>query len=138
MVRKNKKKLASSSSSIKSLILVPTRELAEQVTKHTKRLLVYAKDVVNVVNLAGSMAPQLQRPILAENPDIVVATPSKALAHLEAQNMVLRDSLEYLVIDEADLVLSFGYEEDVRKILTYLPKIYQTILMSATFTKVII
>ena len=75
------------------------------------------------------------RPLLAEKPDIVVATPSKALTHLEAENMILRDSLENLVIDEADLVLSFGYEEDVRKILSYLPKIYQSFLMSATFTK---
>ena len=49
--------------------------------------------------------------------------------------MELRNSLETLVIDEADLVLSFGYEQDVRKILTYLPKIYQSFLMSATFTK---
>jgi ATP-dependent RNA helicase DDX56/DBP9 len=49
--------------------------------------------------------------------------------------MDLRQSLQNLVIDEADLVLSFGYEQDVRTILTYLPKIYQSFLMSATFTK---
>ena len=49
--------------------------------------------------------------------------------------MDLKESLENLVIDEADLVLSFGYEDDVRKILSYLPKIYQSFLMSATFTK---
>lgn len=73
--------------------------------------------------------------MLAEKPDIVVATPSKALIHLEAENMVLNTSLQNLVIDEADLVLSFGYEEDVRKILSFLPKIYQSFLMSATFTK---
>lgn len=73
--------------------------------------------------------------MLAEKPDIVVATPSKALTHLEANNMDLKESLENLVIDEADLVLSFGYEDDVRKILSYLPKIYQSFLMSATFTK---
>ncbi|KAI8137066.1 P-loop containing nucleoside triphosphate hydrolase protein [Fennellomyces sp. T-0311] len=81
------------------------------------------------------MSPQLQRPILAEKPEIIVSTPSKVLAHLEAENMELQNSLETLVIDEADLVLSFGYEQDVRKILTYLPKIYQSFLMSATFTK---
>lgn len=50
--------------------------------------------------------------------------------------MVLNESLQNLVIDEADLVLSFGYEDDLRKILSYLPKIYQSFLMSATFTKV--
>ncbi|KAG2223700.1 hypothetical protein INT45_007278 [Circinella minor] len=120
---------------IKALILVPTRELAQQVTKHIQKLAVYAKELIRVVNLAGQMAPQLQRPILAEKPDIIVSTPSKVLAHLEADNMNLRESLEMLVIDEADLVLSFGYEQDVRKILTYLPKIYQSFLMSATFTQ---
>jgi ATP-dependent RNA helicase DDX56/DBP9 len=50
--------------------------------------------------------------------------------------MVLKTSLENLVIDEADLVLSFGYNDDVRKILTYLPKIHRSFLMSATLTKV--
>ncbi|EIE86484.1 hypothetical protein RO3G_11195 [Rhizopus delemar RA 99-880] len=81
------------------------------------------------------MSAQLQRPLLLEKPDIIVSTPSKTLTHLEAQNMVLSESLENLVIDEADLVLSFGYEDDVRKILSFLPKIYQSFLMSATFTK---
>ena len=46
---------------IKALILVPTRELAQQVTKHIQKLSVYAKELVRVVNLAGQMAPQLQR-----------------------------------------------------------------------------
>ncbi|OBZ85075.1 ATP-dependent RNA helicase dbp9, partial [Choanephora cucurbitarum] len=119
----------------KALILVPTRELAEQVTNHINKLLVYANQLVKVVNLAGQMSVQLQRPLLAEKPDIIVSTPSRALTHLEANNLVLKDSLENLIIDEADLVLSFGYEEDVRKILTHLPKIYQSFLMSATFTK---
>lgn len=77
----------------------------------------------------------MHRPLLLEKPDIIVSTPSKTLTHLEAQNMVLSESLENLVIDEADLVLSFGYEDDVRKILSFLPKIYQSFLMSATFTK---
>ncbi|OAD74434.1 hypothetical protein PHYBLDRAFT_155269 [Phycomyces blakesleeanus NRRL 1555(-)] len=118
-----------------TLILVPTRELAEQVTGHINKLLVYSNQIVKVANLAGQVAPQLQRPLLAEKPDIIVATPSKALVHLEAHNMVLNESLENLVIDEADLILSFGYEDDLRKILSFLPKIYQSFLMSATFTK---
>lgn len=75
------------------------------------------------------------RPLLLENPDILVSTPSKALIHLEAGNMTLNNTLENLVIDEADLVLSFGYSDDLNKIMTFLPKIYQTFLMSATFTQ---
>ncbi|CAO3625845.1 unnamed protein product [Cunninghamella blakesleeana] len=73
--------------------------------------------------------------MLNENPDIIVSTPSKALVHLQAQSMILNQSLQNLVIDEADLVLSFGYEEDLIKILNFLPKLYQSFLMSATFTK---
>lgn len=78
----------------------------------------------------------LHRAILAEKPDIIIATPSKILAQLEAQNVELRESLESLVIDEADLILSYGYDEDVRKVLGYLPKIYQSYLMSATMSSV--
>ncbi|KAI9486157.1 MAG: P-loop containing nucleoside triphosphate hydrolase protein [Benjaminiella poitrasii] len=81
------------------------------------------------------MSVQLQRPLLAEKPDIIVSTPSRVLSHLESQAINLRQSFETLVIDEADLVLSFGYQDDLRRILTYLPKLYQTMLMSATFTK---
>ena len=52
------------------------------------------------------------------------------------QEVVLRDSLETLVIDEADMVLSFGYEDDIKRMLTHFPKIYQAILMSATLNQV--
>ncbi|KAI8081642.1 DEAD-domain-containing protein [Halteromyces radiatus] len=128
-------KESTSEETIKALILVPTRELAEQVTSHIERLLVYMNDLIKVANLAGQVPPQLQKPMLAENPDIVVATPSRALVHLQAQNMMINDTLQNLVIDEADLILSFGYEDDLRKILPFLPKIYQSFLMSATFTK---
>ncbi|CAG8630858.1 11474_t:CDS:10, partial [Dentiscutata erythropus] len=120
---------------IRSLILVPTRELAEQVTKHTNDFLTYCSKEIKVVNIANTTPVQLQRPILSELPDIIVATPSRALAHLDSQNIVVRDTLDSLVIDEADLVLSYGYEDDVQKILTHLPKIFQCFLMSATLTK---
>ena len=53
-----------------------------------------------------------------EKPDIVVATPSRVLAHIAAKNIELKETLEMLVIDEADLIFSFGYEADVKSILT--------------------
>ena len=74
------------------------------------------------------------RPLLMEKPDIVVGTPSRLLAHLKAQNLTLKDTLEVLVIDEADLVFSYGYENDLKSLLTFLPKIYQAFLMSATLS----
>ena len=58
------------------------------------------------------------RPLLMERPDIVIGTPSRVLAHLQAHNLVVKDSLEMVVIDEADLVFSFGYETDVKALLT--------------------
>ena len=59
------------------------------------------------------------RPMLAEKPDIVIGTPSRLLAHIQAENLDIKTSLEMIVIDEADLVFSFGYEENVRAILRY-------------------
>lgn len=58
-----------------------------------------------------------QRPLLTEKPDIVVATPARALLHLKAKSLTLVHSLEMLVIDEADLMFSFGYEVDVKEVL---------------------
>ena len=53
-----------------------------------------------------------------EKPDIVVGTASRILAHVAAGNLYLKDSLDMVVIDEADLLLSFGYENDTRTLLT--------------------
>ena len=53
-----------------------------------------------------------------EKPDIVIGTPSRVLGHLQAHNLCVKDSLEMVVIDEADLVFSFGYETDVKALLT--------------------
>ena len=62
--------------------------------------------------------------MLAEKPDIVIGTPSRLLAHIQAENLDIKTSLEMIVIDEADLVFSFGYEENVRAILRYNLKLY--------------
>jgi len=78
----------------------------------------------------------LGRTLLADKPDIVISTPSRSLALLQSKALSLT-SLETLVIDEADLILSYGHDEDVRQIFngTYLPKVYQSYLMSATLTE---
>lgn len=76
------------------------------------------------------------RTLLADKPDIVISTPSRSLALLQSKALSLT-SLETLVIDEADLILSYGHDEDVRQIFNgaYLPKVYQSFLMSATMTE---
>lgn len=53
-----------------------------------------------------------------DRPDILVGTPSRILAHLKAGNLVLKNSVEMVVIDEADLVFSFGYETDMKALLS--------------------
>ncbi|KAF7355559.1 ATP-dependent RNA helicase dbp9 [Mycena sanguinolenta] len=78
----------------------------------------------------------LHRTLLSDKPDIVIATPSRALALMQSKALIV-SSLESLVIDEADLILSYGHDEDVRQIFSgaFLPKVYQSFLMSATMTE---
>ncbi|PFH51963.1 hypothetical protein AMATHDRAFT_141366 [Amanita thiersii Skay4041] len=120
----------------RALILVPTRELAEQVSAYLHKLLVYCESDVVMSNVASGTTTHLQSALLSDKPDIVVATPSRALSLLQSKALSV-SSLDSLVIDEADLILSYGHDEDVRQIFngTYLPKIYQSFLMSATMTE---
>ncbi|KAJ7650427.1 P-loop containing nucleoside triphosphate hydrolase protein [Roridomyces roridus] len=120
----------------RALILVPTRELSEQVSAYLRQLLVYCEEEVAISNLASGTTTHLQRTLLSEKPDIVIATPSRALALMKSKALIA-SSLESLVIDEADLILSYGHDEDVRQIFSgaFLPKVYQSFLMSATMTE---
>ena len=88
---------------------------------------------VRTVNLTQIIPDAVQRTLLGESPDIVVATPARAAQSL--QNSALSvDKLTHLVIDEADLVLSYGYDDDLQIIADAVPKGVQTSLMSATLT----
>ncbi|XP_062523129.1 probable ATP-dependent RNA helicase DDX56 isoform X2 [Corticium candelabrum] len=126
---------SSTSSVVRALVLVPSKELCQQTSRMLKSLSSGCSKVVRIVELSTHTSVAVQRPIILEKPDIVVGTPSRVVAHLQAKNLVIRDSLEMLVIDEADLVFSFGYEDDLTVIIEYLPKIYQAFLMSATLSK---
>ncbi|KAJ2607272.1 ATP-dependent DNA/RNA helicase [Coemansia sp. RSA 1365] len=119
----------------RALILVPTRELAEQVTKYIMDLIKFCGKEITVVNIAKSTPLHMQVPLLAEQPDVVVSTPAKIMKHLVSRSIDLSESLDTLIIDEADLVLSFGYEDDVKGIISRLPKIHQSMLLSATLNK---
>jgi ATP-dependent RNA helicase DDX56/DBP9 len=70
---------------------------------------------------------------LAGSPDVVIATPARASTNLNTSALSL-ENLAHLVIDEADLVLSYGYDEDLQNVAKIMPKGVQTILMSATLT----
>ncbi|CAK5283331.1 unnamed protein product [Mycena citricolor] len=120
----------------RALILVPTRELAEQVSVYLKSLVVYCENQVSISNVASGVTTHLQRTLLSDKPDIVISTPSRALALMQSKALIAT-ALESLVIDEADLILSYGHDEDVRQIFSgaFLPKVYQSFLMSATMTE---
>jgi len=88
---------------------------------------------VRSVNLTQRVSDDVLRSLLADSPDIVIATPGRASQNLNSDIFSL-EKLTHFVIDEADLVLSYGYEDDLDAISKALPRGVQTFLMSATFT----
>lgn len=115
------------------MILVPTRELAEQVHRTAISFSAFSGKHVRSVNLTQKVSDAVQRSLLADLPDIVVSTPARAVANVNSSALSL-ERLTHLVIDEADLVLSYGYEEDMQSLAKAVPRGVQTFLMSATFT----
>ena len=112
-----------------ALILVPTRELAMQVSQavHT-----YGRGVeARVLPVYGGQPVWRQLKALARGVDVVVATPGRAVDHL-ARGTLHLDDLEVVVLDEADEMLDMGFAEDLDTILTATPTTRQTVLFSAT------
>jgi ATP-dependent RNA helicase DDX56/DBP9 len=118
--------------SIKALILAPTKELCKQIENHTTALMYYCRDSITICSLSDDSA-SVQQHRLNAKPDIVIATPARLINSLQTGSVNL-SSIHTLVIDEADLVLSFGYADDVQAILSKMPKIYQGLLFSATLS----
>jgi ATP-independent RNA helicase DbpA len=114
-----------------SLVLCPTRELADQVSKEIRRL---ARAIPNtkVLTLCGGkpFGPQLAS--LERDPHIVVGTPGRVLKHLERASLKL-NRLKILVLDEADRMLDMGFYEDIMSIIGMMPRQRQTLLFSATY-----
>ncbi|WP_075795934.1 DEAD/DEAH box helicase [Massilia putida] len=119
------------SNSARSLILVPTRELAEQVHESVRA---YAAGLPlrTMVAYGGvSINPQMMR--LRKGVDVLVATPGRLL-DLQRQNAVRFNQVQTLVLDEADRMLDLGFSRDIDNLLALLPKRRQTLLFSATFS----
>ncbi|MDQ1681352.1 MAG: ATP-dependent helicase DeaD, partial [Frankiaceae bacterium] len=112
-----------------ALVLVPTRELAVQVSEAFHR---YGADVgVRVVPIYGGQPIGRQLRALDQGVDVVVATPGRALDHLSRRTLVL-DAVRTVVLDEADEMLDMGFAEDIEAILDAAPTERQTVLFSAT------
>ena len=97
------------------------------------RLLAFCSSEVSIANLAQKTSDSVQRSSLALLPDIVVATPARVALNVNTTALSL-DDIVHVVIDEADLVLSYGYEEDLQIIQKALPPSPQILLMSATLS----
>ncbi|MES2281059.1 MAG: DEAD/DEAH box helicase [Pseudomonadota bacterium] len=116
---------------VRALVLLPTRELADQVAEQVKLYAKYTNLRSTVVFGGMDMKPQTLE--LKKGVEVLVATPGRLLDHIEAKNAVL-NQVEYVVLDEADRMLDIGFLPDLQRILSYLPKQRITLLFSATFS----
>jgi len=116
---------------VRALVLLPTRELADQVAQQVKLYAKYTNLRSAVVFGGMDMKPQTLE--LKKGVEVLVATPGRLLDHIEAKNAVL-NQVEYVVLDEADRMLDIGFLPDLQRILSFLPKQRTTLLFSATFS----
>lgn len=116
---------------VRALVLLPTRELADQVAQQIKLYAKYTQLRSAVVFGGMDMKPQTEE--LRKGVEVLVATPGRLLDHIEAKTAVL-NQVEYVVLDEADRMLDIGFLPDLQRILSYLPKQRTTLLFSATFS----
>ncbi len=116
---------------VQSLVLCPTRELAEQVTQEIRRL-ARAEDNIKVLTLCGGATMRPQIASLEHGAHVVVGTPGRILDHLARETLNL-EALNTLVLDEADRMLDMGFAEDIANVVKHAPKQRQTLLFSATY-----
>lgn len=115
---------------VQALVLVPTRELAEQVANEMRKFSKYMQ--LNVAKVYGGVGIEPQINALRSS-EIVVGTPGRILDHM-SRRTVNFSSLKILVLDEADRMLDMGFIDDIRRIISALPRKRQTMLFSATIS----
>ncbi len=117
---------------IQALIIVPTRELAVQIDQNMEALS-YFTHVNSIAVYGGSAGDTFSREqkALSEGADVVICTPGRMIAHL-IMGYVKVAELKYLILDEADRMLDMGFNEDIAKIISYLPAKRQNLMFSAT------
>ena len=113
-------------------ILMPTRELAVQCFNVAKKLASFTD--VTFCQLVGGFSLREQESVLRSRPDVIIATPGRFIDHMRNSASFTVDTLEILVLDEADRMLEDGFADELNEILTTIPKSRQTMLFSATMT----
>ena len=117
---------------LNTLVIAPTRELAQQIDQQIEGFAYFAGISSIPIYGGGDGATwDVQKKALEQGADIIIATPGRLIALLAAGTTVF-DHLEHLILDEADRMLDMGFYEDIIKIVNYLPKERQTLLFSAT------
>lgn len=126
LVKKNPSKSTS------TLIIVPTRELAVQIDQQIQGFAYFA-GVSSIAVYGGGSGNEWeqQKKGMENHVDIIVATPGKLLSHLNMGNPLFAQ-LKFLILDEADRMLDMGFYDDIKRIISYLPKKRQTMMFSAT------
>lgn len=117
---------------VNTLVIVPTRELALQIDQQIHGFS-YFMDItsISLYGGGGSIDWEQEKKSLTGGADIIVATPGKLIAHLNL-GYVRFDTVEHLILDEADRMLDIGFFDDIMKIVSFLPKKRQTLMFSAT------
>ena len=116
---------------VQGMVLCPTRELADQVSKELRRLARFI-DNIKILTLCGGVPFGPQLGSLEHGAHIVVGTPGRMLDHLRRGTLELK-SLRMLVLDEADRMLDMGFQDDLKTIIAAAPRNRQTLLFSATY-----
>jgi len=117
---------------LNTLVLAPTRELAQQIDQQVEGL-GYFTGVSSMAVYGGGdgILWSQQKKAIVQGADIIIATPGRLIGHL-ASGAINFDQLEHLILDEADRMLDMGFYDDIVKIISYLPSERQTLLFSAT------
>ena len=114
-----------------TIIITPTRELAEQIAVELRKIAGY-KANLKILTLYGGVPLRAQADSLAKGAHILIGTPGRIQDHLAKETLVL-DSIKTLVLDEADRMLDMGFYDEIVKIGSNMPRAKQTLLFSATF-----
>lgn len=120
---------ANSQTGSQVLIMVPTRELAQQVKKDCDALSKFCG--INAVIIRGGQEFQYQASLLRRNPEIIIATPGRLTEHLNSHTADLSD-IDTVILDECDRMLDMGFRDEVTAIIEHCTKQHQSLLLSAT------
>ena len=117
---------------VSALILVPTRELAKQISDDIKSYALHFNGAIKTLAVFGGVSANTQMLALRGGTNILVATPGRLL-DLISSNAIKLDKVKTLVLDEADKLLSLGFNDELSALLELMPKKKQVLLFSATF-----